>query len=126
MTYLISVTNLGPSAATSVSVNESLSPDLTVLATNATQGAVSISNGALTWNLGTLAAGAKATLTIVASTTTNETLITTATVAATQADPNPANNTRHGYDRGGAGGRCHRRGGGHLDRRELPAAQRRD
>jgi uncharacterized repeat protein (TIGR01451 family) len=93
VTYMISVTNLGPSAATSVSVNGSFSPDLTVLSTNATQGAVSTSTGALTWSLGTLADGAKATLTIVAKTSTNETLITTATVTATETDPNPANNS---------------------------------
>src|ERR1019366_3431657 len=91
--YVVAVTNAGPSTATGVTVSESLPASINVLSTNATQGALSISNSILTWNLGTLASGAKASLTIVAATTTNGTLSTTATVLATQTDPNPANNS---------------------------------
>jgi uncharacterized repeat protein (TIGR01451 family) len=93
VTYTIAVSNLGPSTATGVSANESLPPAFTVLSTNATQGTIVISNHTLFWSLGTLANAAGASLTMVAATTTNGTFSTTATVLATQADPNPANNT---------------------------------
>jgi uncharacterized repeat protein (TIGR01451 family) len=93
VTYLIAVTNLGPSAATDVSVNDFLPVNVPVLSTNATQGAVSISGNTLSWTVGALASGAKATLTIVIGTTTTGTLTTTATVAGDQPDPNLANNT---------------------------------
>jgi uncharacterized repeat protein (TIGR01451 family) len=63
------------------------------LFTNATQGAITVSNSTLFWSVGTLSSGAKATLTFVAGTTTNGTFSTTATVIAAQADPNPANNS---------------------------------
>ena len=93
ITYAISVTNFGPSDATSVTVNDALPASVTVLATTPTQGSISISNSTLLWNLGTVPGGAKATLTIVAATTTNGTLSATATVIGAQADPNPANNS---------------------------------
>ena len=93
VTYLISVTNQGPSTATGVIVNDLLPPLVTVLATNTTQGTISISNQTLICALGALTNGASATITIVAATTTNGTLTTTATLTATEPDPNPANNT---------------------------------
>ena len=93
VTYAISVTNFGPSDASSVTVNDALPASVTVLATTPTQGSTSISNSTLLWNLGTLSSGAKATLTIVAATTTNGTLSATATVLGAQADPNVANNS---------------------------------
>ena len=91
--YVVAVTNAGPSTATGVTVSDSLPASINVLSTNATQGTLSISNSILTWNLGTLAGGANASLTIIAATTANGTLTTTASVLATQTDPNPANNT---------------------------------
>ncbi|MGD0259138.1 MAG: protease pro-enzyme activation domain-containing protein [Verrucomicrobiota bacterium] len=93
VTYVIAVTNLGPSAATGVSVNDFLPVNMPVLSTNATQGAVSISGNTLSWTVGALASGAKATLTIVIEAATNGTLTTTATVAGNQPDPNLANNS---------------------------------
>ena len=93
VTYTIAVTNLGPSAATGVVVNESLPVSTTVLSTNTTQGSISISNRTLIWSVGGLSSGAGASLTLVAATSTNGSFSTTATVLATQTDPNPANNT---------------------------------
>ncbi len=93
VTYLVTVTNLGPSAATGVSVNEFLPVDVLVRSTNATQGGVAIAGNTLSWTVGALASGAKATLTIVVATTTNGVLTTTATVAGAQTDPNLANNS---------------------------------
>ncbi len=93
LTYLIAVTNLGPSAATSVTVNDFLPANAPVLSTNASQGTIAISAGTLAWDVGALASGAKATLTIVVTTVTNGVLTTSATVASAQNDPNPANNS---------------------------------
>ena len=91
--YLIAVTNFGPSVATGVLVNDSLPPSVSVVSTTPAQGTISISNSTLIWNVGTLGSAAKATLTVVVSTTTNGTLNSTATVIAAQADPHPANNS---------------------------------
>jgi uncharacterized repeat protein (TIGR01451 family) len=93
VTYTIAVTNAGPSLATGVAVSGLLPAAVNVLSTNATQGSISISNSFFTWSLGALTNGASASLSIVAKTTANGTLSTTATVLATQADPNPTNNT---------------------------------
>lgn len=93
VTYKILVSNLGPSTASGVIVNSALPAEVAVLSTSATQGSGSISNRTLIWNLGTLSGGSEASITIVAATTTNGLLSSTASVLATQADPNPANNT---------------------------------
>ena len=93
VTYVFSVSNAGPSAATSVALSGSLPVGINILSTNTSQGVVSISGTALTWYPGTLNSGAHATLTIVAQTTTTGTLVASATVTATEPDPNPANNS---------------------------------
>jgi uncharacterized repeat protein (TIGR01451 family) len=93
VTYLVVVTNRGPSAATGVTVNDFLPANVPVISTNATQGTIAISGTTLSWNVGALASGAKATLTIVVTTITNGVLTTSATVAGAQNDPNPANNS---------------------------------
>jgi uncharacterized repeat protein (TIGR01451 family) len=93
VTYVFSVSNAGPSAATSVSLSGSLPASINLLSTNASQGTVSISGTALTWYPGTLNRGAQATLTLVGQTTTNGTLVASATVAATEPDPNLPNNS---------------------------------
>ena len=93
VTYVVSVTNLGPSAATAVTVNDSLPANILLRSTNVSQGAISLSGNTLAWNVGVLASGAKATLTIVAGTTTNGVLSTSATIVGAQPDPNLVNNT---------------------------------
>ncbi len=93
VTYVVSVTNLGPSQATGISVSQFLPVGVPVLSTNASLGTVSIANNALAWALGSLASGAKATLTIVVGSVTNGVLNTSATVSGDQPDPNTANNS---------------------------------
>jgi len=93
VTYLVSVTNRGPSAATGVQMSGTLPVGVNLISRTPSQGAVSIAGNALTWLLGTLNSGTKATLTIVVQTTTNLPLSTSATVAGSEPDPNPANNS---------------------------------
>jgi uncharacterized repeat protein (TIGR01451 family) len=90
--YEITVTNIGPSTATSVQVNDTLPPGVNLVSTNATQGTLSISNLNLIWSVGTMSAGATAKLTVEVATTANGTLPTTVSVFAPQSDPNPTNN----------------------------------
>ena len=93
VTYKISVSNLGPSTATDITVSDLLPPEMIALSATATQGSGAVSNHTLLWNLGTLSAGAEASITIVAATTTNGVFTSTASVLAAQADPNLTNNT---------------------------------
>ncbi|HVM51069.1 MAG TPA: protease pro-enzyme activation domain-containing protein, partial [Candidatus Acidoferrum sp.] len=92
LTYVIAVTNLGPSAASGVNVNQTLPPGVNVLTTNTAQGVVSVSGGVVTWSLGGMGVGSKATLTVVVATTGAGTLGSSATVSGVEADPNTANN----------------------------------
>jgi large repetitive protein len=91
--YVFSVTNSGPSSATSVAVSGNLPDGVVLLSTNASQGAVSVAGRAVTWVLGTMGRNSKATLTFVVQTTVSGTLTTTATIAGAEPDPNPFNNS---------------------------------
>jgi uncharacterized repeat protein (TIGR01451 family) len=93
LTYVVSVTNFGPSTATGVTLNQSLPPSVTLLSSNTSQGTVTASAGSILGDLGSVASGAKATITLVVATSTNTTLLTTATASAIEADVNPANNS---------------------------------
>jgi len=90
VTFTLTVANAGPAAASAVTVTDTLPAGLTVTAMSP-----SCANGAgtLTCNVGTLAAGASTQLTVTLQTAAAGTLNNTATVSATQSDPNHANNT---------------------------------
>ena len=66
----LQVTNYGPSAATNITVLDSLPSGVTLVGTNFTLGSVSSSSSVLQWSIGTLAtnAGSQLTLTFQAST----------------------------------------------------------
>jgi uncharacterized repeat protein (TIGR01451 family) len=72
----VSVTNLGPAAATGVMVTSALS-----------------SGGQVSTNLGTLAAGARATVTLRLEVPVEGSITNTTTVAGNEVDTNPANNS---------------------------------
>jgi uncharacterized repeat protein (TIGR01451 family) len=95
VTYVMTVTNTGPSTATNVVITDVLQGNaisLTVVATSSVDSVVTDTTG-VTFTVNTLSAGGSAvmTYTVVASATG---LITnTATAGAAELDSNPANNT---------------------------------
>lgn len=96
LTYTLSVTNSGPSAARNVRVTDALPTGLTFVSGTASNGGtVSINAGTVTGTLGTVASGATVTVTILA--TVNITVPTdvtnTATVLTDDTESNPNNNT---------------------------------
>jgi uncharacterized repeat protein (TIGR01451 family) len=93
LSYTVSVANHGPSPATGVSLTDTLPAGVTIVSITPSQGSDSVANGVITTNLGSLAAGASATLTIIVTPQTPGTLTDTAHVTANEADPNTANNS---------------------------------
>jgi uncharacterized repeat protein (TIGR01451 family) len=95
MSYTLTVTNDGPSAATNVVVTDVLPAGLTFNSATASQGTVANASGTVTANLGNLANGASATVTInvTVSPTATGTISNTATVTGTQTDDDATNNS---------------------------------
>jgi uncharacterized repeat protein (TIGR01451 family) len=94
LTYTVTVTNNdAANAGTGVVLTDTLGANLSYLSATASQGTFSASGGAVTFNLGTLAPGASATLTVTARATEDGTLSDSATVSATSGDPASANNS---------------------------------
>lgn len=85
------VTNHGTAPATGVVLSDNLGTGMTFSSGTSTQGTVTNSNGIVTTNIGTLAAGASATLTLLASVNValDGTLVNTAVATADQTDLNP-------------------------------------
>jgi uncharacterized repeat protein (TIGR01451 family) len=91
--FTLVATNLGPDAASAVLITENLPAGLTLTGNTVSQG----SYAAGTWNVGTIAAGGSATLTLSATAdpgTAGQTFTNSATLAAvTEADHVGANNS---------------------------------
>ncbi len=92
-TYSLSVNNLGPAGALDVVVTDTLPANVTVGSIFTSQGACSVAGGTVTCNVGALAAGGTASITIFVTPTASGVLTNTAAVTATGPDANPANNT---------------------------------
>ncbi len=95
MTYVISVTNQGPADEPDAVLSSSLPAGFTVVSTRSTQGPTpSVSQGILTANLGTLASGATAQVTLVATPGTADVGVVTTgfSVQGQDFDPNLADN----------------------------------
>jgi uncharacterized repeat protein (TIGR01451 family) len=94
LTYTVLVTNNGPSPATSVVLTDALPGELSFDSATPSQGTVSESGGTVTANLGSLASGASATVTIIATVADSAmgTITNTASVVATEMETNTANN----------------------------------
>jgi uncharacterized repeat protein (TIGR01451 family) len=93
LTYTITVSNAGPSTADNVRVT--LAPPagaVAVASATASQGTCTTATPG-ECALGAVASGARATATIIVKPNTPGSLLTSASVAATTADPNPGNNS---------------------------------
>jgi uncharacterized repeat protein (TIGR01451 family) len=96
VTYTVTVDNLGPGQATDSTLVDNL-PQATFVSASPSQGSCAHegkakSDGVLTCDLGTLEAGATATVSVVVSPPRDGTITNTATVRAAQPDTNTANN----------------------------------
>jgi uncharacterized repeat protein (TIGR01451 family) len=93
LSYLIVVTNLGPSAALGVNVTNTLPADVTFVSVQTSIGVCSQNGRIVSCNLGTLTPGASASIIITNSPTTSGNITNSVTVSSTTADPSPANNS---------------------------------
>jgi uncharacterized repeat protein (TIGR01451 family) len=92
-TYALTATNGGPSPATGVVVTDTLPTHVEFSSVSARQGTCTRSNGTITCRLRTLSAGASATVSIKVRATGNlPSVVNTASVAGTEADPVSSNN----------------------------------
>ena len=88
-TFVLTVTNYGPSVSTNVSVIDNLPLTVTVVSTNATQGSVSRAGSTLIWNVGNLANGAGAALAVTVQPHGLGSVQNSANCSAGTPDPNP-------------------------------------
>jgi uncharacterized repeat protein (TIGR01451 family) len=98
LTYSLLVTNLGPvNGASGVTLTDSLPAGITFVSATTSQGSLVTppvgSSGIVTANLGSLAVGAQAAVTVTARAAQAGTIAGTATVSSNETDTNSANNT---------------------------------
>lgn len=98
-TYTITVTNNGPSTATGVTAQDAWSAatgikgGIAFKSVSTSQGMCTQSGAGISCNLGSLASGASATVTLVLQPRSKGTLSDTATTTGNEYDPNTANNS---------------------------------
>lgn len=95
LTYTMVVTNHGPSNATGVTVSDPLPASVTFLSATTSAGSVAVTNGTLSANIGNLAVGATATITVQVRVKSNTTsaFSNTGTVTGNEPDTVPGNNS---------------------------------
>jgi len=93
ITYTINVTNLGPNTASDVVVVDALPSIVNFVSATPSIGTFNNANGIVTFNLGTMTNGARASMSVVVTTTTSGYASNSVTVSSRAADPNPANNS---------------------------------
>ena len=91
VTFTLTVTNNGPSAATNVSVTDVLPTGYTYVS-DTSGGTYNIAGTGL-WSIGNLASGATATMDITVTVNASGIYLNSASVTGTEPDPNLANNT---------------------------------
>jgi uncharacterized repeat protein (TIGR01451 family) len=91
--FALTVTNGGPSTATGVTVTDSLPLGLSYVSDDC---GATFSDPTLSWDVGSLAAGASATCNLTVTVTQAGTITNTASVAGNEGDPTPANDSGEG------------------------------
>jgi trimeric autotransporter adhesin len=91
LTWTATVTNKGPNAAQGVTLVSTLADSLIVQSTTPTQGSC-VGGNEVSCNLGSLASGATAKVTVMADPSVSGTLESTAVVSSESYDPNQSNN----------------------------------
>jgi uncharacterized repeat protein (TIGR01451 family) len=93
LTYTVTVTNNGPSAATSVVLTDTLGSNLKFVSATAGQGSFTQSGGVVSFSVGSVASGASVTFTVTAQALEDGSLTNAATVSSATSDPNSGNNS---------------------------------
>jgi uncharacterized repeat protein (TIGR01451 family) len=93
LTLVLKVTNLGPSEATGVRLEDALPPELNFVSVQTSQGSGTNDNGIVRGELGTLAIGSNATVTVQVAPTVLGPVTNTVVVSATETDLELTNNT---------------------------------
>ncbi|MCG3208918.1 MAG: hypothetical protein FOGNACKC_02531 [Anaerolineae bacterium] len=95
LTYTLTMSNSGPNNATNVILTDTLPPGVSLVSAASSQGSGCSGDSPVLCNLGTVAGGSVATVTIVVNVdpATTGTLTNTAAVSAREFDTNVANNT---------------------------------
>jgi len=95
LTYTITVRNNGPATAAGVRLGDTLPSSVTLVSSNASQGNCGAGTGVVSvlCELGSLASGGSATVTIIVRPTAAGNITNIAAVVATTPDPNEANNS---------------------------------
>jgi uncharacterized repeat protein (TIGR01451 family) len=87
LTYTITVTNNGPDNATGVTLTDTLPATVNLISVQTSQGSYSQAGNTLTFQLGTLAAGASATITMVVVPTSPGTVTNRAVLSSAETEP---------------------------------------
>jgi uncharacterized repeat protein (TIGR01451 family) len=90
--YVATVTNSGPDTATNVHLQDALPANVVLLSASPSQGSCAGATD-VDCDLGTIASGATATVTLLVAPTATGTVENTVTVSADQTDPVPGNNS---------------------------------
>jgi uncharacterized repeat protein (TIGR01451 family) len=93
LTYLLTVTNAGPSSAPAVELIDTLPAGVTFNSATPTQGSCPESSGTVTCSLGTIASGQQASVVVTVTPMTAGTITNQAGVASSASDPASGNNS---------------------------------
>ena len=92
LSYRVTVKNLGPGTATSVTLTDQLPPGVDFVSATPKQGSCAQDTGVVTCDLGSVAKRAVVRVLIIVRPTTPDTLSNTVSVFANESDPNTTNN----------------------------------